>query len=109
MQPKKYTDKKLAVVFKPNTYSRTKEFYKEFAESLNLADKCFLTEIDCNRERQEDYEGASSKLIFDLLNNGEMISDENVNSLLEFKDEVVCFMSCASIEHMRKDFINILK
>lgn len=105
----KYPDKKLAVVFKPNTYSRTKEFYKEFAESLNLADKCFLTEIDCNRERQEDYEGASSKLIFDLLNNGEMISDENINSLLEFKDEVVCFMSCASIEHMRKEFINLLK
>jgi len=105
----KYPDKKLAVVFKPNTYSRTKEFYKEFASSLNLADKCYLTEIDCNRERQEDYEGASSKLIFDLLDNKEMISEENISSLLEFKNEVVCFMSCASIEHMRQDFIKSLQ
>lgn len=105
----KYPDKKLAVVFKPNTYSRTKDFYKEFADSLNLADKCFLTEIDCNREKADDYEGVSSKLIFDLLNNGEMISEENINPLLEFKNEVVCFMSCANIEQMRKDFINILK
>jgi len=105
----KYPDKKLAVVFKPNTYSRTKDFYQDFADSLNIADKCFLTEIDCNREKQEEYPGVSSKLIFDLLKNGEMIADDSVSKLLEFENEVVCFMSCANIEHMRKNFIDTLQ
>lgn len=104
----KYPDKKIAVVFKPNTYSRTKDFYQDFASSLNIADKCFLTEIDSNREKQEEYEGVTSKMIFDLLDNGEMISDDTFYKLLEFRNEVVCFMSCASIEHMRKDFIKSL-
>lgn len=105
----KYPNKKLAVVFKPNTYSRTKDFYEDFAKSLNIADKCFLTEIDCNREKQEDYPGVSSELIFKLLANGEMIAEEETDKLLEFKNEVVCFMSCASIEHMRSDFIKTLQ
>lgn len=104
----KYPNKKLAVVFKPNTYSRTKDFYKDFADSLNIADQCFLTEIDCNREKATDYPNVSSKLILDLLKNGEMIDDASVSKLLEFQGEVVCFMSCASIEHMKKEFTECL-
>ncbi len=105
----KYPNKKLAVVFKPNTYSRTRDFYQDFADALNLADKCFLTEIDCNRETQEEYPGVSSKLIFDLLKNGEMIDENTISKLLEFEHEVICFMSCASIEHMRQNCIQCLK
>lgn len=104
----KYPHKKLAVVFKPNTYSRTKDFYVAFAEALNTADHCFLTEIDCNRERQEDYPGVSSKLILDLLTSGEMIDEASVSKLLKYQGEVICFMSCASIEHMRKEIIRLL-
>lgn len=104
----KYPNKKLAVVFKPNTYSRTKDFYEDFANCLNKADKCYLTEIDCNREKQSEYPGVSSKLIFDLLDNGEMISDDTIDKLLEFKNEVIAFMSCASIEHMKQELIDKL-
>lgn len=104
----KYPEKKLAVVFKPNTYSRTKDFYENFAKCLNKADKCYLTEIDCNREKQSEYPGVSSKLIFDLLDNGEMISDDTIDKLLEFKNEVIAFMSCASIEHMKEKLIDLL-
>lgn len=104
----KYPNKKLAVFFKPNTYSRTKDFYEDFASSLNIADKCFLTEVECNREKQDEYPGVSSKLIFDNLKNGEMISEESISKLLEFKDQVICFMSCASIEHERLEIIKLL-
>lgn len=104
----KYPSKKLAVVFKPNTYSRTKDFYKDFATSLNIADKCFLTEIECNREKQEEYPGVTSKLIFDLLENKEMIDEETTDKLLEFKNQVICFMSCASIDHLKQSLIEKL-
>lgn len=100
----KYPGKQLAVVFKPNTYSRTKDFYQDFAKSLNIADKCYLTEIECNREKPEEYPNVTSKLIFDLLENGEMIAEGEADKLLEFKNQVVCFMSCASIEHLKQEF-----
>lgn len=105
----KYPNKKLVAVFKPNTYSRTERFYKEFAESLNIADKTYLTEIDCNRERKEDYNGVTSKEIFDLLKNGEMLSEENIDILEKEKGSVVCFMSCASIAHLKEGFENLIK
>ena len=105
----KYPNKKLVAVFKPNTYSRTERFYKEFAESLNIADKTYLTEIDCNRERKEDYNGVTSKEIFDLLKNGEMLSEENIDILEKEKGNVVCFMSCASIAHLKEGFENLIK
>lgn len=102
----KYPDKELVAIFKPNTYSRTQKFYKEFADALNIADKVYLTEIDCNREKKEDYGNVTSKSIFDLLNNGEMISDSNADNLLKHKNAVLCFMSCASIAHLKDDYIN---
>ena len=104
----KYPDKELVAVFKPNTYSRTEKFYKEFADALNVADKVYLTEIDCNREKPEDYGNVTSKVIFDLLNNKEMISDSEADKLLKHNNAVICFMSCASIAHLKDDYINKL-
>lgn len=104
----KYPNKELVVLFKPNTYSRTEAFPKEFAEALNVADKAYLTEIDCNREKATDYPGVSSKIILDGLSNGEMISEETVSKLLEHKGSVVCFMSCASIAHLKENFEKLL-
>lgn len=100
----KYPDKELVAIFKPNTYSRTEKFYKEFADSLNIADKVYLTEIDCNREKPEEFGNVTSKAIFDLLNNAEMIDDEHLDSLLKHKNAVICFMSCASIAHLKDNY-----
>ena len=100
----KYPDKELVAIFKPNTYSRTEKFYKEFADALNIADKVYLTEIDCNREKPEEYGNVTSKAIFDLLNNAEMIDDEHIDSLLKHNNAVICFMSCASIAHLKDNY-----
>lgn len=104
----KYPDRELVAIFKPNTYSRTEKFYKEFAESLNIADKVYLTEIDCNRERPEDYSNVTSKVILDLLNNGEIIDEESVSKLLVHDNSVICFMSCASIAHLKDNYKRLL-
>lgn len=104
----KYPNKKIIAVFKPNTYSRTEAFTKEFALSLNKADKVYMTEIDCNRERQEDYPGVTSSKVLELIPNSEIISEETVSKLLEYKDNVICFMSCASIAHLKEDFMKLL-
>ena len=105
----KYPNKRLVVVFVPNTYSRTKDFKDEFIEAFSIADKTYLTEIDCNRERQEDYPGVTSHIIIDKLKNGEMISLDTIEKLIDEKDSVVCFMSCAYVDKLIDSFKNLIK
>lgn len=94
----KYPNKRLVVVFVPNTYSRTRDFKDEFIEAFKIADKTYLTEIDCNREKPEDYPGISSSIIISGLKSGEIISESTIDKLLKEKDSVVCFMGCAYVD-----------
>ena len=105
----KYPDKKIIAVFKPNTYSRTQAFMNDFASSLSIADKVFMTEIDCNREKQEDYPGITSKLVLEKIENGEIIGEDTIEKLLPYRNDVICFMSCASISHLKENFEKVLK
>lgn len=104
----KYPNRSLTAVFKPNTYSRTKDFTSEFIESLSVADKVFLTEIDSNRECQEDYPEVTSSLITDKIEGSEIIGEETIDHLAPYKEGVICFMSCASISHLIDGFKKIL-
>lgn len=57
----KYPHKTLWCVFQPHTYSRTKEFLKDFAEALSLADRIVLADIFPARET--DSLGISSETL----------------------------------------------
>ena len=105
----KYPHKRLVVVFVPNTYSRTKDFKEEFIKAFEIADKTYLTEIDCNRERPEDYPGITSHIIVDNLKNGEMISLDTIDKLKDEKDSVVCFLSCAYVDKLIDKFKTLIK
>jgi UDP-N-acetylmuramate--alanine ligase len=59
--------KELIVVFQPHLFSRTREFYREFANALELADYIILTDIYPARE--DPIPGVSTKLIFDQIKN----------------------------------------
>ena len=52
-------------MFQPHLYSRTKNFFKEFAKALSKSDVVILTDIYPAREEQ--IEGITSKIIFDNL------------------------------------------
>ena len=100
----KYPDKRLVVVFKPNTYSRTKDFKEDFIDALKIADKVFLTEIDCNREKQEDYPGITSSIITNEIEGAEIIDEEHIDKLRNELNSVVCFMSCAYVDKLIESF-----
>ena len=104
----KYPDKKLKVLFVPNTYSRTRDFKKEFIDSFKIADKTYLTEIDCNREDPKDYPGVSSNNIIEGLENGEIISLDTIDKLGK-EEQVVCFMGCAYLEGLINKYKEYLK
>ena len=105
----KYKDKKIIGIFKPNTYSRTKDFYKDFAAAMDISDYAYVTEIDCNREKAEDYPGVSSKLILDNTRNGKLLDENDISDLLTHKGNVFVFMSCASISHLKEELIKNIK
>ncbi|MDR1527203.1 MAG: UDP-N-acetylmuramate--L-alanine ligase [Dysgonamonadaceae bacterium] len=62
---KLYPNRKLTVVFQPHLYSRTRDFYKAFAQSLSLADEVIL--IPIYPAREEPIPGISSEMILDLV------------------------------------------
>lgn len=105
----KYPDKKLTVVFRPNTYSRTSYFLKEFAEALKVADKTYITPILCNREKKEDYPKVSSEDLIALIPSSELVDEETISKVLKDKDGVVCFMGCATVSHLIENFIQELE
>lgn len=96
----KYPDKEIVAVFLPNTYSRTEALLDDFIRDLSIADKVYVMDILCDREKQEDYNGISSDLIIEGIKNSEKISLDTVDKLLKHKNAVICFMSCAYISPM---------
>lgn len=93
----KYPDKKIIAIFKPHTFSRVKEFAKEFAESLNIADVAYVMDINYDRELPEEYPGITPYTIIDLLDNGDYIDESHMDKLLEYDNAVLLFMSSKEI------------
>ena len=106
-----YPDKKVTAVFQPHLYTRTRDFYKEFAESLSLADEVIL--LDIYPARELPIEGVTSKLIYDNIVAGKpksLCSKEKLLDLLEKKNiEVLITLGAGDIDNMVPQIYNILK
>ncbi len=75
-----YRDKKVTALFQPHLFSRTKDFYKEFAQSLSLFDEVIL--VDIYPAREQPIEGVTSKLIYDCI-------DENIEKSMCSRSDVI--------------------
>ncbi|MBQ5808035.1 MAG: UDP-N-acetylmuramate--L-alanine ligase [Tidjanibacter sp.] len=60
-----YPGRRLTIAFQPHLYTRTRDFYKEFAEALSLADEVLLLPIYPARELP--IEGVESQMIGRLM------------------------------------------
>ncbi|HRE39705.1 MAG TPA: UDP-N-acetylmuramate--L-alanine ligase [Ignavibacteria bacterium] len=106
---KKISEGRVVTVFQPHLYSRTKDFYNEFAESLDISDEIYLAKLYPARETQVD--GVSSELILQNLKNknSKYISndDELLSDLIKNirKNDTVVFMGAGSISSMCDKFI----
>ncbi len=78
-----YPDRRITAIFQPHLYTRTRDFYREFAESLSQLDQVVLTEIYPARE--EPIPGVTSELIYDNLAPG-------VEKIIIKKDDVQEFV-----------------
>ena len=116
----KYKGKEIVAVFLENTFSRTKQFYKEYADALNIADKAYITDIFSDRETAEEYPGVSPMLIVDRLNNGEHLKIGSVSNLIDINNyecikpllihnnAVIVFMGCKEIYNLKEKLEKVL-
>ena len=108
-----YAGRKVTVVFQPHLYSRTQDFYREFAESLSLFDEVILTDIYPARE--EPIPGVTSALIYDHLApqvKKQLITKSEVLATIEAKKddlEVLVTLGAGDIENYATAITEILK
>ena len=108
-----YAGRKVTVIFQPHLYSRTQDFYREFAESLSLFDEVILTDIYPARE--EPIPGVTSALIYDNLDpkvDKLLIRKEEVLATVKAKKEeieVLVTLGAGDIENLATEITEILK
>jgi UDP-N-acetylmuramate--alanine ligase len=106
-----YQDKHITAIFQPHLYTRTRDFYKDFADALSQLDEVILTEIYPARE--EPIEGVTSKLIYDNLKEGvkkEMIlKDEVLNYVKTHDFEVLIVLGAGDLDNQVPQITKILK
>ena len=82
-----YRDRHITAIFQPHLYTRTRDFYREFAEALSQLDEVILTNIYPARELP--IEGVTSQLIYDNLKPGvkrQLINKNDVLDLVKSRD-----------------------
>lgn len=107
-----YQDRKITAIFQPHLYTRTRDFYREFADSLSLADEVILTEIYPARE--QPILGVSSQLIYDCLRAGIekcIAKKEEIPALLSQRDDlqVVIILGAGDLDNYVPEITQILK
>ena len=63
-----YQERRIKVIFQPHLYTRTRDFYKDFADALSLLDDVCI--VDIYPAREEPIPGVTSALIYDNLKPG---------------------------------------
>ena len=106
-----YKDKHITAIFQPHLYTRTRDFYKDFAEALSQLDEVILTEIYPARELP--IEGVTSKLIYDHLKPGvkkQIIRKEDVLDLVKSRDfEVLIVLGAGDLDNQVPKITELLK
>ncbi|MFD2211188.1 UDP-N-acetylmuramate--L-alanine ligase [Virgibacillus halophilus] len=99
---KKYPNKNIVAIFQPHTFTRTKTFLQEFADSLNAADSVYLCDIFGSAREQ------SGQLTIDDLqkrvDNSVILELDRTEILSEHHDSVLIFMGAGDIQKFQKAY-----
>ena len=105
-----YKDKHITAIFQPHLYTRTRDFYKEFAEALSQLDEVVLTDIYPARELP--IEGVTSELIYNNLREGvkkEIIrKDEALDFVKNHSFEVLIVLGAGDLDDLVPQMTKIL-
>ena len=106
-----YKDRRITAIFQPHLYTRTRDFYRDFADALSQLDEVVLTEIYPARE--QPIAGVTSQLIYDNLKPGvekHLIQKADVLDYVERHDfDVLIVLGAGDLDNMVPQITKILK
>ena len=106
-----YRNRKITAIFQPHLYTRTLDFYKDFADALSQLDEVILTEIYPARELP--IEGVTSALIYDNLRPGiekQIIRKDDVLDLVKRRDfDVLIVLGAGDLDNQVPQITKILE
>ncbi len=104
-----YKDRKVTGIFQPHLFTRTRDFTKEFAQSLDLLDEVLL--LDIYPAREEPIQGVTSTSILDLMKcpNKRLCSKERLIEIIRNDElDILISMGAGDIDRLVPEIVNIL-
>lgn len=104
-----FPGRKLTIVFQPHLYTRTRDFFQEFADALSLADRVLLLPIYPARE--EPIEGITSEILLPLIKTEtSMVSkDELLETIKTLDPELLVTFGAGDIDRFCKPITELLE
>ena len=106
-----YKDRKITAIFQPHLYTRTRDFYHDFADALSQLDEVILCDIYPARE--QPIPGVTSKLIYDNLKPGvekSLISKDDVLDLVKKRDfDVLVVLGAGDLDNLCPQITKIIE
>ncbi len=106
-----YSNRKITAIFQPHLYTRTRDFYKDFADALSQLDEVILCDIYPARE--QPIQGVTSKLIYDNLAEGvekSMVKTDEVLNLVKSRDfDVLVILGAGDLDNQVPKIAKILE
>ena len=105
-----YKNRRITAIFQPHLYTRTRDFYQDFADALSQLDEVILTEIYPARE--QPIEGVTSKLIYDRLAPGvekQLVNKDDVLQLVKSRSfDVLIVLGAGDLDNQVPQIAKIL-
>ena len=102
----KYPTRKIIAVFQPHTFTRTKKFLNEFAETLSLSDQVYLCDIfGSARESASDFK---IDTLADIIEGSLAIQENTVDQLLVHDHAIFLFMGAGDVQKFQVAFEKML-
>lgn len=105
-----YQGRRIRAIFQPHLYTRTRDFYSQFADALSLLDDVVI--MDIYPAREQPIPGVSSDLIYDNLRPGirkQKCNKEQLLDIVRKKDyDVLVTLGAGDIEDYAPQITDIL-
>jgi UDP-N-acetylmuramate--alanine ligase len=106
-----FKGRKITAIFQPHLYTRTRDFYKDFADALSNFDEVILTEIYPARE--QPIPGVTSDIIYNNLKDGvekDMIKKDDVLNYVSSRDfDVLVVLGAGNLDNYVPQIAKIIE
>ena len=103
-----YPNRRIVALFQPHLYSRTRDFAREFAEAMKIADVAIVAPVYAAREKP--VEGVSSRLIADAIEGVEFLDRSNAEIVGEMRrrlqpNDVFIVMGAGDVHEIAEELV----